>query len=278
MVLAIFHQSARPVIDRVHSRDDRQQHLGRADVARGFFALDMLLAGLDGQPIGGIALASLETPTMRPGILRACSILVAMNAACGPPKPIGTPKRWADPTAISAPNSPGGLMSVRASRSVAQTTSAPAGVRFFGEVAVIDDPAFGGRILDENAEEFPAMRNRRISHRPRRPRSPAISRASARRRWFADDNRRRQKMRSFCRRPNLASPAMCEAHGHRFGGGGAFIEQRRIGQRQAGEVAHHRLKIEQAPPAGLEQFPPGKACTACTSRDFQGCCVESPAA
>ena len=63
---------------------------------------------------------------MRPGILRAYSGLVAMKAACGPPNPIGTPNRWADPTAMSAPNSPGGLMSVSASRSVAKTTSAPA--------------------------------------------------------------------------------------------------------------------------------------------------------
>ena len=30
------------------------------------------------------------------------------KAACGPPNPIGTPKRCAEPTATSAPNSPGG--------------------------------------------------------------------------------------------------------------------------------------------------------------------------
>jgi hypothetical protein len=49
-----------------------------------------------------------------------------MNAACGPPKPIGTPNRCADPMAMSAPSWPGGVVSTHASRSVATTTMAPA--------------------------------------------------------------------------------------------------------------------------------------------------------
>ena len=32
---------------------------------------------------------------------------------------------------------------------------------------------------------------------------------------------------------------------HRFGCGGGFIEQRRVGQIKAGEVADHRLEVEQ---------------------------------
>jgi len=42
----------------------------------------------------------------------------------------GTPKRCALPTAMSAPNSPGGLMSVSASKSVATVSSAPAAWAF----------------------------------------------------------------------------------------------------------------------------------------------------
>ena len=41
-----------------------------------------------------------------------------MNAACGPPKPIGTPKRCEDPMAISNPSCPGGVKIVHARRSV----------------------------------------------------------------------------------------------------------------------------------------------------------------
>ena len=68
---------------------------------------------------------SRETPMMRPGILRTYCSLVAMNAACGPPKPIGTPKRWAQPTAMSAPHEAGVLSITSASGSHAATTSAP---------------------------------------------------------------------------------------------------------------------------------------------------------
>ena len=35
------------------------------------------------------------------------------------------------------------------------------------------------------------------------------------------------------------------AHRHRLGGGSRFIQQRRVGQWQAGQVAHHRLKVHQ---------------------------------
>ena len=69
---------------------------------------------------------SRETPMMRPGILRTYCSLVAMNAACGPPKPIGTPKRCALPTAMSAPQLAGLARRTSAIGSHAATTSAPA--------------------------------------------------------------------------------------------------------------------------------------------------------
>lgn len=72
----------------------------------------------------GLPSESIVTPMMRPGMRRAYDMDVAMNAACGPPKPIGTPKRWAEPTAMSAPHSPGGWSLTSASGSVAATTSA----------------------------------------------------------------------------------------------------------------------------------------------------------
>ena len=64
--------------------------------------------------------ASTETPMIRPGVWRLYASRVAKNAACGPPNPIGTPKRWALPTTTSAPNAPGGSMRHDASRSAAK--------------------------------------------------------------------------------------------------------------------------------------------------------------
>ena len=69
--------------------------------------------------------ASTETPTRRPGSCRACLACTARYPACGPPNPIGTPKRWVVPNATSAPISPGGVISVSASRSAPTATSAP---------------------------------------------------------------------------------------------------------------------------------------------------------
>ena len=65
------------------------------------------------------------TPTMRPGIERAARSWAARKPACGPPKPIGTPNRCAEPTAMSAPNCPGGTASRHANGSVATTAIPP---------------------------------------------------------------------------------------------------------------------------------------------------------
>jgi len=45
--------------------------------------------------------------------------MVAKYAACGPPYPMGTPNLWVFPTTASAPNSPGGVSSVRLNKSEA---------------------------------------------------------------------------------------------------------------------------------------------------------------
>ena len=68
---------------------------------------------------------SCETPINLPGSDLFKVSRVARKAACGPPYPMGTPKRWALPKTISAPISPGGLRSVRLSKSVATATKTP---------------------------------------------------------------------------------------------------------------------------------------------------------
>ena len=48
-------QALRAMIEGVEARHDGQQCLSRADVGRGALTLDVLLAGLEGQTVGGIA-------------------------------------------------------------------------------------------------------------------------------------------------------------------------------------------------------------------------------
>jgi len=64
-------------------------------------------------------------PITRPGISRLYFGSVARKPACGPPKPMGTPNRWAEPTTMSAPHSPGGRSIVSDSMSVLTTTFMP---------------------------------------------------------------------------------------------------------------------------------------------------------
>ena len=69
---------------------------------------------------------STETPTRRPGSERLNASRVAMKAACGPPKPMGTPNLCVEPITQSAPALPGDCSNTRASTSAATATSAPA--------------------------------------------------------------------------------------------------------------------------------------------------------
>jgi len=68
---------------------------------------------------------SVLTPTKRPGSVRAIDSVVAMYAAWGPPNPIGTPNRWADPIAMSAPREAADATRTLARGSVASTAIAP---------------------------------------------------------------------------------------------------------------------------------------------------------
>ena len=70
--------------------------------------------------------SSTDTPTRRPGSARANSSFVAMKPACGPPKPMGTPKRCIEPTAMSAPMSAGLVTSTIESGSATTTARPPA--------------------------------------------------------------------------------------------------------------------------------------------------------
>ena len=68
-----------------------------------------------------------------------------MNPACGPPNPIGTPKRCELPTAMSAPSSPGDLIKVNASKSVITPTSKPALCAFsITELKLVNRPLLPG--------------------------------------------------------------------------------------------------------------------------------------
>ena len=90
------------------------------------------------------------TPTIRPGTFLLNFSLVAKKAACGPPNPRGTPKRWEFPITTSAPNSPGGLRRQRLKRSVARNHEGLVTVSPCRECLQVTQGAVGGRVLKKN--------------------------------------------------------------------------------------------------------------------------------
>ena len=48
-------QALGPVVDRIHAGHHRRQHLGGANIGGGFLAPNVLLTGLQGQPVSGLA-------------------------------------------------------------------------------------------------------------------------------------------------------------------------------------------------------------------------------
>ena len=123
-------QPLRPVPDRVQCRPSRPAAPGRCRCSRSPSRGGYAARGSAGRGASPAApAASWLTPTRRPGMWRLKLSRVAMKPACGPPKPIGTPKRCAEPTTMSAPISPGGVSSTRASGSAATIASAAGIVR-----------------------------------------------------------------------------------------------------------------------------------------------------
>jgi len=64
---------------------------------------------------------------------------------------------------------------------------------------------------------------------------------------------------------------------HRFGGGGGFIEERGVGDRQGGEVGDHRLEIEQRLEPALRDLRLVRRVGRVPARVLDDVCVGSPA-
>ena len=160
------------------------------------------------------------------------------SPACGPPKPIGTPKRWVEPTTTSAPSSPGGVSSVSASRSAATATRPPRACA----------SSISGRRVAHHARTRPgttaaARTARRRAGRPARSATTSsMPSGSARVRSTVEGLRQRVGVDDEPGVARLPGPAQQR---HRLGRGRRLVEQRGVGDGQAGEVGDHRLEVQQ---------------------------------
>ena len=232
-------QTVGSVVRGVEAGHHREQHLRGADVAGRLLPPDVLLTRLQREPQRRSARR--RRPTRRRGVpawMRLCASRVAKNAACGPPKPSGTPKRCDEPTTTSAPISPGGVQQdqreqvardarrARPARGAARSPGA-------GRAPRRCSPGTGAAPRTRPASAMPA---------PGSPTTTSIPIGSARVRttsivcgWQSASTK------------NVVARVRVQpvAHRHRLAGRGRLVEQGRVGDVHAGEVAHHRLEVEQ---------------------------------
>ena len=227
-------QAIRPVIDRIHRGHDREKNLGRADVAGGLFATDVLLARLERETQGGISggiLGDADKPSGHPAF-----VLVPGGEERG----MGAAESGRDAEALGRTDD-----DIRAEftrrrddrerEQVGGDNRESAGlVRAGDESSEIADRAIGGRVLEERAEDrFLRAGFGRADENP----DPERFRAGA-------EQGDRLGMTVVGDKKRVAAlDVVAESHG--LGRGGGLVEQGGIGNLHAREVADHRLKVEQ---------------------------------
>ena len=235
-------QAFRPVVHRVHRGGDRQQRLGGADIGRGFFAADVLLAGLERQAVGRVPLRvdghAYETARHLALELVGNSHVRGVRAAVEQRHTETLRGAHGDICAELAR----GFQEQQRQRVGGHGGEAAAGVDRFDHRARVDDISLGARVRQHDADEVFAdqVRVERGDFHLEIQGTGAL-------RGDGDDLGVQACVEKHA--ATLLHLAGHEADG--LGDGRGFVEKRRIRDRQACEVLHHRLEIEQCLQAAL---------------------------
>ena len=229
-------QPGRAVVDRVHPGDHREQHLRRADVRRRLLAADVLLARLQREAVRGAAVRIDGDPDEAAGH-RALELVprrevTGMRAAVAHRH--AESLRRADDD-VGAPLAR--RCEERQREEVGGDDDVPTGVMHeLGEGAVVAHFAVGAGILQQHRKRAGLggvgggaghdLDRERFGARPH------------------DVDRLREDVVGHEEAVALAAPDAV-AQRHRFGRRGRLVEHRRVGDRHRGEVADHRLEVDQ---------------------------------
>ncbi len=239
-------QPLRSVVNRVEARDIRQQRLRRADVRGRLFAADVLLARLQRHAIRRIALRvhrHADDPARRLAhVLLERREERRMRAA--------VTERHAEPLRVAVDDVGAHLARRRQQRQRQQVGANrdqhPCRLRPRDERPQVEDAAAVVRRLDQRAEDALAELHRVESFVRHQDDLDA-----ERFRPCVQQVERLRKTRVGHQELRRAADALelsrlhPRQHRHRFGRGGRFVEQRGVGDRHPGEVAHHGLEVEQ---------------------------------
>ncbi len=229
-------ETRRPVVDGVHRRDHREQYLRRADVRRRLLAPDVLFARLQREPVRGLAVRvdrhADEAARHRPLELVLRREIAGVRAAVA--------HRHAE-ALRRADDDVGAPLAGRHEQRKREEIGGDDDVRTLrmhrgDERAVVTDVAPGARVLQQRAEALGVGCARRRS---------GDDLDAERRRARAHDVDRLRKHIVGDEEALRLAPRDAVAQRHRLGGGGGFVEHRRVGDGHAGQIAHHRLEIDE---------------------------------
>ena len=235
----------RAVIDRVHGGHDREQNLRGADITGRLVATDMLLARLQGEPIGRASLGVVRNA--HEPARHVALVLVARGeiGSVRATEPDGNAEPLGAPDGHVRSHFSGCLEKSERQDVGRHDDERPGGVRLPNELGVIVNRAVRGRVLNEGAEnsgaELEGGKIADLNFKPEGPGSGAHDFDSLRMAMVGHEE---------C----LAVGRRRMAKGHRFRRGRGFVEQRGIGNVESGQVRHHRLEIDERFEAALRQL------------------------
>ena len=229
-----------PVVHRVKPRDHRQQHLRGADVAGRLVAADVLLAGLQRHPQRRLAPRVAREADDAPGHTPRVFLVRGQEAR------VRTAVAHRHTETLGAAH---GDVGAPRSGSRGQAAGKKVGRRHhqrFGPVGDIGQrlqlgwvihASVGRRRLHQHPAVVGGLSGVAV-HRPHDHRHAHRLGAGLHHR----DGLRVHVVSHIEAR--LFATRNRQAHAHRLGRGGGFVQQRRAGQRQAREVAHHGLEVQ----------------------------------
>ena len=231
-------QPRRPVIDAVHRRHDREQHLRGADVARRPLAADVLLTRLKGHAIGLAPVhvvadaddAAGEGPLE--GVARGDEARVRPPVAHRHAEALGAADGDVRPELAGRPQEREG------EEVCGHDDQSPAGVGALAEAPVVADRPARVGVLDQDPGDVTGLEVDGLGIDDPDLHTDGLGPALDHGAGLGED------LRVDDEDPLLAA-AELDAHAHRLGGRGRLVEQRSARQGQPGEVGDHRLEDQQ---------------------------------
>ena len=235
-------QAVRTVIHRVHAGHDRQQCLCGADVGSGLLAADMLFARLQRHAQRGVAVGihrHADDAARHRALVRVAAGEVGGVRAAVAHRHAEALRRTQHH--VRAP------FARRREQHQAQDVGGDrdghaVGLGALHEIGVVMHGAVGGRVLQQRAVQLVVQRDglEVADHQLDAERLGArLQQLDGLRETFV------RHEEAVLAGGGVFARAQAVQHGHRFGGGSGFVQQRGVGDLHAGQVHDHGLEIQQ---------------------------------